>query len=94
MKRLQVMLKDETCARLTETLSKCNDGFNEGTVKTQNLVEWIIAHSIVDVHKIRQQCLSLKKILNNAPVETRVDLDELVRKIGLVKSLLKEKEGT
>lgn len=92
MKRLQVMLKDETISRLNEIIGKCNDGFSEGHVKTQDVVEWMLSTSTVDIQKVRLRCLNLKKILSNARIEYKSDVEEFVKKLGLVKPLLKDRE--
>ncbi len=92
MKRLPVMIKDETVSRLSEIVDKCNDNFVEGHVKTQDVVEWMLATASVDVQKGRHRCLNSKKLLNASRLEFKSDVDELMKKLIIIKSLLKDKE--
>ena len=94
MKRLQVMLKDETFAKVEAIVAKCNEGFDEGHVRTQDVVEWIIQNSSSDIHKIRSRCMNVNKILKNAKIKTRAELKEFVKKIGLVEHLLDDTEAS
>lgn len=94
MKRLQVMLKDETFTKIETLVAKCNEDFDEGHVRTQDVVESILAAASVDVHKIRNRCMNVNKILKNAKIKTRADVKEVVRKLGLVEHLLDESEST
>jgi hypothetical protein len=92
MKRLQVMLKDETFAKIETVVAKCNDGFTEGHVKTQDVVESMLTSAPIDVQKIRARCMNPNKILKNARINNRADLKELVKKLALVEPLLEDRE--
>jgi hypothetical protein len=94
MKRLQVMLKKETYAKVEALVAKCNEGFDEGHVRTQDVVEWIIQASSADVQKIRARCMNVNKILKNTKIRTRAELKEFVKKIGLVEHLLDDSEAS
>jgi len=94
MKRLQVMLKNETFAKIETLVAKCNEGFDEGHVRTQDVVEWIMQNSSADVQKIRARCMNVNKILKNAKIKTRAELKEFVKKIGLVEHLLDDTEAS
>ncbi len=92
MKRLQVMTRDENFARICETVEKCNEGFNHGTVKVHDVVDWMLSTAPIDIQKIRMRCLNPKKIVSNAKLESRADLEELMKQLALVKPLMKDKE--
>jgi len=90
MKRLQVMLKNETFTKVEALVAKCNEGFNEGHVRTQDVIEWMVQSSTADVQKIRARCMNVNKILKNAKIKTRAELKDFVKRISLVEHLLEE----
>ena len=92
MKRLQVMVKDETFDRVNELIAKCNEGFDDGSVKSQDIVDWMLANASYDIQKIRSRCLSPSKIKGNARLECKEDVDELIKKLNLIKPLMKSKD--
>jgi len=92
MKRLQVMLKTETFSKVETLVAKCNEGFDEGHVRTQDVVEWMLQTSSGDIQKIRSRCMNVNKILKNAKIITRADFKEFVKKLGLVEHLLEDSE--
>lgn len=94
MKRLQVMLKNETFSKVETLVAKCNEGFEEGHVRTQDVVEWMIQTSSADIQKIRARCMNVNKILKNAKIRTRADYKDFVKKLGLVEHLLEDSEAS
>lgn len=86
------MLKNETYAKIETLVAKCNEGFEEGHVRTQDVVEWLIQNSTADIQKIRARCMNIKKILKNAKINTRAELKEFVKKMGLVEHTLEDTE--
>ncbi len=92
MKRLQVIIKKETHDRITEIIAKCNEGFEDGVVTTQDVVDSLLSSATYDVQKIRSRCLNPHKIKANARLEFKSDVDELIKKLALIKPLLKESE--
>ena len=92
MKRLQVMLKDDTFAKVEAFVAKCNENFDEGHVRTQDVIEWMLSTTSVDVSKVRARCMNVSKILRNAKIKNRTDLKEFVKKLGLVEHLLDDSE--
>jgi hypothetical protein len=94
MKRLQVMLRDETFDKIEAAVKKCNDGFADGSVRTQDVVEAMIASGTVDVQKIRARCINVSKLLRNTKIKNRADLKDFVKKLGLVENLLDDTEAS
>ena len=94
MKRLQVQLKDETFEKIENLVAKCNEGFDEGHVRAQDVIEWMIQTASCDVQKIRARCMSVGKILRNAKIKNRADLKDFLKKLGLVEHLLEDSEGS
>lgn len=93
MKRLQVMIENKTHARIVEIVKACNDGFEDGIVRPQDVVEWMLANSSFDQTKIRQKRISPKKVTGNANIETKEDVDELIKKLNQLKGSLKSRGG-
>jgi|GEM_PF-5229800 len=91
MKRLQVMIKDETFQKIEVLVAKCNEDFTEGTVRVQDVVEWMLSNGSCDVQKVRSRCININKIIKQAKIRTREDLDEFTRKIGLARNLFGDK---
>ena len=94
MKRLQVMLKNETFEKIENAVIKCNDGFADGSVRTQDVVEAMIASGAVDIQKIRARCINVSKLLKNTKIKNRADLKDFVKKLGLVENLLDDSEAS
>ena len=92
MKRLQVMLQNDTFERISEVIAKCNEDFEDGNVRTQDVVEWMLAHGNFDIQKIRAKCLLPSRVKNNARLEYKEDVDELIKKLTQIKPLMKSKE--
>ncbi len=92
MKRLQVMLKDETFERVNDALKKCNENFEDGTVKLHDFIDWMLFNSPFEIQKIRAKCLMANRIKNNAKLEYKEDIDELIKKLSQIKPLMKSKE--
>ena len=85
MKRFHISVKDKTYARIEAIVAKCNDGFEDGNVRMQDVIEWMLSQCNADLQKVRQRCISLPKILKNAPTQNRSDLKELMKKIYIKK---------
>lgn len=94
MKRLQVMIENKTHARIAEIVKVCNQGFEDGVVRPQDVVEWILANASFDKAKIRQKRVSPKKVTGNANIETKEDVDELIKKLNQLKSSLKSRRDS
>ena len=92
MKRLQVNIEDETFEHIKEAVTKCNDGFQDGSVKPQDVVNWMLSNSSYDVQKIRSRCFSLSKIIKNARFTCKEDVDEFQKKLNQFKPLMKSKD--
>ena len=92
MKRLQVMIKDEAFARLTDAIEKCNEGFDDGSVKLPHVIEWMLLNAPINIQQIRLRCLMANKIKDGARLEFKTDVDELIKKLTALKPLLKDRE--
>jgi len=89
MKRLQVSIKNETHSRVFEIVDKCNEGFEDGIVRPQDVVDWVLANAPFDIAKIQSRCLSPARIISKARLEYIDDADQLIKKLTQVKALLK-----
>lgn len=92
MKRFNISLRNKTYSRIESIVAKCNDGFDDGSVRIQDVIEWMLSQGSHDVQKIRQRCISLNKVLKNSPTQSKTDLKELMKKISIVEALMDEDE--
>lgn len=93
MKRIQCMVTNETYDKVKAVLKACNDNWNDGVVRLQDVVDWLLAESKADIQKIRAQYVLPQKVIGHAKVESIEDLDEYLKKLNQLRPKLKSRKS-
>ncbi len=83
MKRIQLNISEETYKRFCKVVEECNKGFKNGKVRQQDVLEWILSHGNYEISKIQASCVCVKTLLSNAKLQTKEDVDELMKNLKI-----------
>lgn len=94
MKRIQGMVSDETYEKVKGIVDACNEGWSDGIVKTQDVLDWLLSEAKPDITKIRTRCLLPSKVVGSVKIEFVEDLDFYMKKVGQLRSSLKSRKDS